>query len=281
LSKADAERSRDLYAKAVALARAGKYAEAQGPVREILDLRARVLGEDHSETADARRELETMKKVAALPEADGGADARAYALSDEMNELQKKGRFEEALRPAGQILDTYRRLLGPDWSSVAVAAHRYGQLLHYAERYTDAEAQFREALRIVLRVAGEGHSATAAVRSDLAQTLEQLTKYAEARSLHEASVVATVRLRGENHRDTAVGYNNLACFLDRQGFLADAEQLHRKAAAALRAAEGEDSTRLGISYGNLALTLQHQGKYAEAETVFQEALRIRRKASGE
>src|SRR4051812_8955536 len=70
LSKADAERAKELHARSVELSRAGKFAEAQGPVREILDLYTRVLGEDHSETGDARRELETLKKLGALPEAD-------------------------------------------------------------------------------------------------------------------------------------------------------------------------------------------------------------------
>jgi CHAT domain-containing protein/tetratricopeptide (TPR) repeat protein len=281
LSKADAERVKELHAKAVALCREGKFAEAQGPYREILDLRTRALGEGHFDTADARRDVETLRRVAALPEADRAEYARAYALADERKELLNKGRFADALRPAEQVLDTCRRLLGPDAYTVAVAAHDYAVALHYADRYADAEKQFRESLRIVLKVGGEDHPDAAAVRGDLAQTLEQLTKYAESRGLHEASVAATVRLRGENHPDTAVGYNNLACFLDRQAFFADAEALHRKAVAALRAAEGEDSTKLGTSYGNLALNLQHQGRYAEAEGVFQEALRIRRKVSGE
>src|SRR5436309_39390 len=69
LSKADAARARELHAKAVAFGRVGKFEEAQGPVREILELRKRVQGEDHFDTADVRRELEILKKLAALPEA--------------------------------------------------------------------------------------------------------------------------------------------------------------------------------------------------------------------
>src|SRR5262245_17879221 len=39
LSRADEQRVRELYAKALAFGRVGKYEEAQGPVREILELR--------------------------------------------------------------------------------------------------------------------------------------------------------------------------------------------------------------------------------------------------
>src|SRR5262249_15720180 len=151
----DAERAKGLHARSVELGRAGKFAEAQGPIREILDLYTRVLGQDHSETGDARRELETLQKVAALPEADRAEYVKTYALPGEMKALLNGRGFAAALRPAEQILAPYRRLLGPDWSSVAVAAHAYGQALYKAERYADAETQFRESLRVVLKVAGE------------------------------------------------------------------------------------------------------------------------------
>jgi hypothetical protein len=69
LPKADAARAKELYAKAVAFGRAGKFVEAQGPVLEMLALYTRVLGEDHFETGNCRREIEVLKKLAALPEA--------------------------------------------------------------------------------------------------------------------------------------------------------------------------------------------------------------------
>src|SRR5262249_42897861 len=109
LSKADVERSRALFAKAVALGRAGKYAEAQAPIREILELRTRVLGKDHFETGDARREIETLKKLAALPEEGRIEYMKTYVLSDQISDLWKKGRYADALGPAEQLVDIYRR----------------------------------------------------------------------------------------------------------------------------------------------------------------------------
>jgi CHAT domain-containing protein/tetratricopeptide (TPR) repeat protein len=281
LSQADAERAKELYAKAVALGRAGKYDEAQGPVREILELRARVQGEDHFETADARREIETLKKLAALPEAGRVEYRKTYVLSDEMGELWRKGRYADALRPAEQILDIYRRLLGPESAYVAVAANQYGQLLHYAGRYADAEAQFREALKIVREVVGEDNPGTATLYGNLALSLDKQGKYAEARRLHETDLKISIRLRGERHPATAVAYNNLAGHLDREARFGDAEPLYRKTVEILRAAGGEAGHRLSTAYNNLALNLQHQGKYDEAEPLYQEALKIRLKVAGE
>jgi CHAT domain-containing protein/tetratricopeptide (TPR) repeat protein len=281
LSGADAERVKELYAKAVAFGRAGQYDKAQGPVREILELRARVQGEDHFETADARREIETLKKLAALPEAGRAEYAKTYVLSDEVNELWRQGRYADALRPAEQVLGIYRRLLGRESAYVAVAANRYGQLLNLAGRYADAEAQFREALRIVRKVAGEDNPATAALCGNLALTLEKRSRFDEARRLLETDLKITIRLRGERHPATAVTYNNLAGLLDREARYGDAERLYRKAVDILRAAEGEDGDRLARACNNLALNLQHQGRYDEAEPLYQEALETRVKVSGE
>jgi CHAT domain-containing protein/tetratricopeptide (TPR) repeat protein len=281
LSTSDAEQARQTYARAVTLRRQGKFVEAQGPVREILDLYTRVLGEDHFETGNCRRELETLKKLAALPEPDRVEYARTYALHDEMTALQKKGRYADALRPAEQILDTYRRLLGPHSSSVAVAASQYGQLLHYSGRYADAEAQFRLTLRIVRAVGGDEHPATASAYDDLSLSLDKQGRYAEARPLHERAVRITAQMRGEDHPDTAVARNNLATHLQLQGDFAAAEVLLRQVLHVLQRVEGDNSARVAIACNNLAYNLHQQGKYDEAEPHYQAALKIRLKVSGE
>jgi CHAT domain-containing protein/tetratricopeptide (TPR) repeat protein len=281
LSKEQARQAQDLEAKAKALAREGKFAEARGPIGEIVELYTRVLGEDHFDTTDARREFATLEKLAALPEADRAEYRKTYALSDEISDLLKHTRYADALRRAEQIRDIRHRLLGPDSSLVAVSAHQCGELLHYCERYRDAEAQFREAQRILHALVGREHPAVAAVSGDLAQTLEMLGKYAEARRHHEESLELTARLRGENHVETAVSANNLASFLDRQACYARGEQLYRRSVAALLVVEGPEGPKLATAYGNLALNLNHQGRYDEAGRVFEQALKIRRKLSGD
>jgi CHAT domain-containing protein/tetratricopeptide (TPR) repeat protein len=281
LSRTDEERERELRAKAVAFGRLGKYEEAQGPVREILELRTRTLGENHFATADTRREIETLKQLAALPEADRVEYRKTYVLFDEMAELWRKAQYADALRPAEQILDIYRLLLGPEHISVAVAANWYGQLLNLAARYPDAEKQFREALRIVLQVVGEDSPGTAALYGNLALSLQKQGKYREARRLFEDDLKITIRLRGNEHPDTAVVYNNLAGNLERgEARFRDAESLHRKAEKILRAAGAEESNRLATTCNNLALNLQNQGRYDEAVPLYQEALEIRHKVLG-
>src|SRR5262249_48703929 len=154
---------------------------------------------NHFETADSRREIEALKQLAARPEADRVEYMKAYELYDEVRDLWKQARYDDALRPAEQVLDIHRRLLGPDSPYVAVAANTYGQLLHHAARYADAEDQFRTALRIVLNAVGEDNPGTAALYGNLALSLERQGQQDEARRLFRADLDITIRLRGERH----------------------------------------------------------------------------------
>src|SRR5262245_31732009 len=83
LSKVDRERVNELYAKASALGKEGKFVEAQEPVQEILALCTRELGANHRKTGDYRREIETLKKLAALSDADKLEYRKTYGFSEE------------------------------------------------------------------------------------------------------------------------------------------------------------------------------------------------------
>jgi CHAT domain-containing protein/tetratricopeptide (TPR) repeat protein len=283
LSKADAEWVSKKYAVAVTFGRAGNWGVdgAQAPVREILDLCKRELGEDHYKTRDYRLELEALQKLAALPPAGRVEYMKTYTLSDEASEFEKQARYEDALRPAEQIVDIYRRLLGPKSFLVALAANRYGILLHYCDRYDEAEKHFREAIAIVRELVGESNPGIAATYGNLAMTLERLGKYDEARRLYDDALAITIRLRGEGDPGTAVAYNNLAGSYERLALYTDAEPLYRKAVDILKAAEGQGGDRLATAYNNLALNLHHQGRFDEAEKAYQAARQIRLNTLGE
>jgi len=277
LSKADAAWVSKKYEEALIFGRAGKwgYNEAQGPVREILALCTRVLGEDHFTTGHYKREIEGLKKLAALPEAGRLEYMKTYPLYDQVAELRKKGRCADALRPAEQILDIYRRLLGTDSYYVAIVTNLYGQLLYHSERYAEAEKQLREALRIYPPIVGEEHPAVAEATGYLARSLEKQGQVAEARRRYEAALKLTTRVWGEGHPWTGVAAGNLAGHLDRQALFRDAEPFLRKAVAIFQGMGEDDGTVLATAYSNLALNLHHQGRYAEADAEFQKALALR------
>src|SRR5262245_3595986 len=50
------------------LRKEGRFAEAIAPAREVAEIRTRLQGADHWQAADARRALEDLRQLAALPE---------------------------------------------------------------------------------------------------------------------------------------------------------------------------------------------------------------------
>ena len=64
----DAKRVAELEKQIDELRQGGNYTEAQKAARAIVELRTRGQGPDHWQTADARRLLHRLAKIAALPE---------------------------------------------------------------------------------------------------------------------------------------------------------------------------------------------------------------------
>jgi CHAT domain-containing protein len=283
LSKVDEDWVVKKHEEAVALGRVGKWGhdEAEAPVREILALCTRVLGENHWLTVNYRLEIESLKKLITLPEASRAEYVKAYALLDTISELRNHDRYADAVKPAEQFLDIHRRTLGPDSTYTALASGEYGKILYHVERYTESETHLRQALTTYQKVVGEDFPTVAEIYGYLGLCLEKLGRFRESRANHERALKIMTRVRGETHPWTAVIGNNLATHLERQGLLVEAEHIHRRSMETLRAAGPDKATLLATQCNNLALNLNHQARYAEAEALFLEALAIRRRLSGE
>src|SRR5262249_3847945 len=81
-----------------ALGRAGKFAEAVAPARQVVEVYEKALGPDHWQTADARRLVETLKTIDTLPEEGRRALAARKALYEAFLDADGKARYEDAER---------------------------------------------------------------------------------------------------------------------------------------------------------------------------------------
>src|SRR2546423_211990 len=79
----DAKRAGELDQGAGEHKTAGGFAEAPPPAEELWQLRRRVQGEDHWQTADARRRVELLRRGAALPPEARADFIAALRLPDE------------------------------------------------------------------------------------------------------------------------------------------------------------------------------------------------------
>jgi CHAT domain-containing protein len=281
LSEDEAKRVKELEQKIAELRQAGKYAEAQRSARAIVELRARAQGTDHWETADARRMLQTLEQIAALPAEAQAELNEATQEHARASQLYRQGRYADAVPLLKRSLDIRRRHLGAEHADVAKTISDLALLLDQSARYADAEPLHRQALALYRKTRGEDHPDTASCCDRLALDLNAQGKYAEGEPLLRQALAIRRRVLGDDHPHTAVSYVNVAYHLDDRGQYAAAEPLHRQALAIFRKTLGEDHGHTAAEYANLASNLDAQGKYAMAEPLHRQALAIRRKVVGE
>jgi tetratricopeptide (TPR) repeat protein len=240
-----------LSEQASALRAQGKYAAARPKFDEALNIRRRLLTDDHPTTAAS------YNHVAAILE-DLGTYAEAQPL------------YEKAF-------SIRRRLLTEDHPDTAESYDDLGGILYSQGKYAAAQALREKALAIYVRLFTDEHPDTAICYNNLAATLNAQGNCAAAQPLYEKALGIRRRLFSDDHRSTATSYNNLAYNLYSQGKYAAAQPLYEKGLEISRRLLSDDHPSTAMSYNNVAMNLSAQEKYAEAAPLLEKALEIRRK----
>jgi serine/threonine-protein kinase len=208
-------------------------------VRQALDVRHRLLGENSRESADTLNDLGVLLKTKGDLEAAEALLRRATSIRrgvvagdapDTANDpaLPRKGRvdlatsltnlaavvknrgaYDEAERLYAQALEIFRTALGERHYRVAVCLNDRALLLMEVGRYHEAELLFREALDIRRAVFGAQHLAVATGLKNLALLLATTGRYQEAEPLYREALALGRRLPG-NEQLLANTLNNLA-----------------------------------------------------------------------
>jgi CHAT domain-containing protein/tetratricopeptide (TPR) repeat protein len=281
LSGEAAARVAKLEQQIAQLQKEGKFAEAIEPAHEVAEIRTRLQGADHWQTADARRAVDDLRQIAALPEEGRTALASVADLAQKAEAEGQLGHYAESERIHRTVLEIRRKWLGESHPDTARSYYNIGYAMNEEGKSVAAEPLYHKALAIWLKALGEGHPLTALGYNELAFNLNAQAKYAEAEPLFRQALAIDLKTLGEDHPGTAGGYNNVAFTLNAQGKHAAAEPLYRKALASLRKLLGEGHPDTALGYDNLALNLDAQGKYTEAEALHRQALAIYLKARGE
>jgi tetratricopeptide (TPR) repeat protein len=259
----------------------GRFTEALGPAREIQALCERVLGVDHWQSADARREIVDLDLFAGLPKEGRKAIQSMSAANDRFTDSQQKARYAEAERVARELLDVSLRWLGEVHLLTAKSYKYLAAILFFQGKFPESEAWMRKALAIDIAALGEAHPSTARSFDMLGNALDEQGKYSGADTMQRKALAIRLAVLGEYHMDTAMSYTNLAITFSRQAKHGEAEAMLRKALAIWLAALGEDHPQVAAGYNNVANSLNEQGKYADAEAVHRKALGIRLVVLGE
>jgi tetratricopeptide (TPR) repeat protein len=237
--------------QAEALNARGKYAEAQRLFEKVLQIRRRLLTDDHPLTASSLDNLATN--------------------------LDAEGKSGEAQPLHEKALEILRRLLTDNHPNTATSYNNLGLNLNDQGKHAEALIFLEKALEIRQRLFHDNHPDTAHSYNNVAISLKAQEKYTQAQPLYEKALEISRRLLTDNHPQTAQSYNNLASNLSAQGKYVQAQAIHEKTLKIRRSLLTDERTATAESYNNLSFSLAAHGKYTQAQPLLEKALEINRR----
>ncbi len=271
----------------------GKFAQAQPLFEKALEIRRRLLTDEHPDTATAcgnlAANLKALGKYAqAQPLCEKAMEVDRRLLTDEhpntahaygnlAGVLGAQGKYAQAQPLFEKALEIDRRLLSDNHPSTASAFNGLAFILNIQGKYAQAQPLFEKSLEVNRQLLTDNHPHTAIAYQNLAFNLNAQGKYALAQPLYEKALEIDRRLLTDNHPSTAHAYNNLAINLNDQGKYAAAQPLFEKVLDVRRRLLTDEHPDTASSYGNLAANLHEQGKYAQAQPLYEKALEIDRR----
>ena len=160
----------------------GRYEEAEPLYIQALEMRRKLLGEEHPYVAITLNNL-----------------ARLY---------KSQGRYEEAEPLYLQALEMKRKLLGEEHPDIATTLNNLAKLYKSQGRYEEAEPLYIQALEMRRKLLGEEHPDIAITLNNLARLYKSQGRYEEAEPLYIQALEIRRKLLGEEHPNTNIIYDN-------------------------------------------------------------------------
>ncbi len=233
-------KARLLQTVADSLSALGLLDRATVPQTDALEIRRRVLGDQHADT------LESVRRLGGL--------------------LRQQGSHARAEAYLREALEIKRRVAGTEHPDTIKFMVSMGALLYEQGKVAEAETYYRDALESSRRVLGDEHPDTLATINNLGTMLRAQGRFDEAERHFRQALEGRRRVLGNEHQDTLTSINSLGAVLMSVGRLAEAETYWREALEGRRRVLGDEHPETLVSINNLGALLRDQDKLAEAET---------------
>ncbi len=204
----------------------------------------------------------------------------AEKLNQQMVQLYRQGKYNEAIPLAKKTLAILEKVLGQEHPYVANNLNNLAVLYREQGSYAKAEPLYLRALTIREKVLGSQHQDVAQSLNNLAELYREQGSYAKAKPLFLRSLAIYEKVLGQEHPDVAESLNNLALLYQTQGNYGKAEPLFLRSLQIREKVLGREHPLVATSLNNLALLYQKQGSYSKAELMYLRSLEIREKVLG-
>jgi tetratricopeptide (TPR) repeat protein len=274
----------------------GQYQDAEGVLREVLEVRDKALGLNHPDTlrtrrvlaialigegkyADAETEYNALmpltEKVLGQEHPDTLMTRNNLALA-----LADQGKYPEAEAEDRKVISLEEKVLGPEHPVTLTTRSNLAFVLDDEGKFAAAEEEDRTVLRLREKVLGPEHPDTLQTRHNLALVFYDRGEYTRAETEYRAVLKLEEKALGPQHPLTLMTRHNLAITLDNQGKYADAEAEYRAVLKLEEKVLGPQHPNALATRNGLAEALRHQGKYADAEIACRDALDLEKKVLG-
>jgi CHAT domain-containing protein/Tfp pilus assembly protein PilF len=170
--------------------------------------------------------------------------------------------------------------LSSDPTYLAEAVNALGLAYNEQGRLSDAEAQFKRALRMWEQIRGAEHRDVATNLNNLARVHMEQGRYAEAEPLLRRALAIWEKHYGVEQHEAAMTLHVLAHIVEDQGRYAEAEPLFLKALGIYEKVHGPENAQVANFLKCVGAFYLTQGRYAEAESIYKRGLAIGEKTLG-
>ena len=203
-----------------------------------------------------------------------------HGSSQELAQLRRKGKDEQALTRAEQLLaKVHNQVLQPH-PDLATFLNELGRLYYSRGDYRQAEPLFRDALQMRKTLFSLPHPDIAEVLNDLAALYYSRQDYERAVPLFEQALKIQKAANGPEHPAVARTLNNLAAVYYGQEDYEKAEPLYQEALRIRRQTLDPTDPDIAESLNNLGVLYDAKGELSSAEALLEEALYIHEQALG-
>jgi eukaryotic-like serine/threonine-protein kinase len=274
----------------------GLLPEARKQLERALELRRRVLGEEHVKT------LKSMQRLGWIAY-NQGKYAEAEALESHASELQRhilgpdhadtlasiyylaavylaEGKYARAEALHLQVLQSRKRAFGPENRDTLASMVALAVVYHDEGKDAQAEPVAVQALEIMKRVLGPEHPETLICMDNLGVIYDSEGKYSQGEALELQLLDVEKRIYSPDHPRKLDSMNNLANLYIHEGKYAQAESLYSQALDIVTRVLGPDHPETLISMLNMAVAYDNLGKYSQAQSMNVRALEISKRVLG-
>lgn len=244
-----------LISLGTALNRTGKTKDAEPILLQSLEIRKKVLGENHPDVANSLNSLGALYK--------------------------NMGNYIKAEPYYLQALEIREKMQGDNHPYVAASLNNIGAFYQHLGFYSKAEPYFIKSLELLKKTKGENHQSVAGLINNLGNLYNSMGNYPKAEPCFIKSLELFKKALGDNHPDVAASINNLGNVYVRLGNYPKARPYLIQAVEIWKKSLGENDPNLAGSLNNLGSVYSDMGQHTIAESYYLQAMEIYKKALGE